>query len=149
MQKHKITNYSQINEFIFLGSNFCCRTHFSQELLSKGITTDISLEDERIDAPAGVKAYLWLPVKDHFAPTKYQFYLGIQTIDYALKNRQKVYIHCMNGHGRGPTLTIAYFIYKGMKPKEAHDFVKEKRPEVHLEEDQLEALQDFYQTLKW
>lgn len=140
-KKHVQANYNQITENIYIGTNFCCVDHFDSELLGKGITTDISLEEERIDSPFGIDAYLWLPVKDHSAPTLYQFNIGIKTMEEAIKNNQKVYVHCKHGHGRSPTLVAGYFIKsQGMTPEEAVELIKSKRPETHITEIQLEAL---------
>lgn len=146
MEKHEVTNYSQIDDSVFLGSSFCCQTHFDEGLLAKGVTTDISMQSERMDAAAGVKAFLWLPVLDNYAPTDYQLRLGVQAMDSAIRHRQKVYVHCRNGHGRGPTMAMAYYISKGKTFEEAHELVSSKRPEVHLSELQVEALKDFAES---
>jgi len=125
---------------VVVGLNvFFCHCFYFNSLV--GITTDISLEEERIDSPFGIDAYLWLPVKDHSAPTLYQFNIGIKAIEEAVKNNQKVYVHCKHGHGRSPTLVAGYFIKsKGMTPEEAVELIRSKRPETHITEIQLEAL---------
>lgn len=64
-----------------------------------------------------------------------------------MQNKIKVYIHCKNGHGRGPSLVIAYFIYKGMSFDEAFILVKSKRKEIHLEKVQIKALKKFQEKL--
>src|SRR3989338_9917321 len=88
--------YSQITSQIFLGTNFCCQTHFDQELLSQGITADISLEEEKIDSPLGVSYFLWLAVKDETAPTQKQLKVGVDFLAEIIKLGEKVYIHCKN-----------------------------------------------------
>lgn len=140
---HKHTEYSKINQYIYIGTNFCCQKHFDGELLKKGITTDISLEEIRIDTPFGVKCYLWLPVKDHYSPTMYQFLMGVYCIDNAVKNKNKIYVHCKNGHGRAPTLVAGYLISQGMSVSEAFDFLMSKRAGVNPTPRQLEALEKF------
>lgn len=146
--KHVKSNYDQITDHIYIGTNFCCSTHFSEELKKEGITTDISLEEIKIDSPFGVQVYLWLPVKDGHAPTPYQFQVGIYTLMAAEKNNQKIYVHCKNGHGRAPTLVAAHLIKsKGVSPKEAVEMIRKKRPEIHLEKVQWEALEEFQKTL--
>lgn len=140
---HKKTNFSQITPYIYIGTNFCCQTHFDKKLLAMGITTDISLEDTRVDTPFGVSTYLWLPVKDHYAPSLYQLQMGADCIDNAVKNKQKVYIHCKNGHGRAPSLVAGYFIHKGKNMKDAVALIASKRPEIHLWESQIQALKKF------
>lgn len=138
--------YNQITENIFLGTNACCIDHFKTELLEKGITADISLEKERLDASFGVDVFLWLPTIDHTPPTQKQFNTGVDTIASLIKSGYKIYIHCKNGHGRAPTLTAAYLITMGMTADEAIARIKEKRPVIHLEESQIAALHEFQKT---
>lgn len=132
--------FSQITDSLFLGSNLCCQSHFSEQLLSLGITVDISLEEEHIDAPFGVESYLWLPVKDHTPPTDDQLQTGISFVTSVLSLGKKLYIHCKNGHGRGPTLVAAYLISAGKTVTDATGLISEKRPAIHLEESQVAAL---------
>jgi len=148
MIPHKHTEYSRINRYIYIGTNFCCQTHFDKTLLNKGIATDISLEKTRIDTPFGVKCYLWLPVKDHHAPTMYQFSMGIVCIDRAVKNKEKVYVHCKNGHGRAPTLVAAYLITQGVSIEKAINFLKSKRAGLNIRPVQINALKKFQKLYK-
>lgn len=140
---HTKFKYSEITNHIFLGTNFCCTLHFNEELINKGVNTDISLEEENTENPIGVKYFLWLPTKNYHAPTLQQLLLGAVTIDLLIEAGAKVYIHCKNGHGRAPTLVAAYFISQGKTVKEALDLVKTKRPEMHLTKEQIEALKLF------
>ncbi|MBI4114489.1 MAG: dual specificity protein phosphatase family protein [Candidatus Niyogibacteria bacterium] len=148
MTTHKHTEYSRINRYIYIGTNFCCQIHFDKTLLNKGIATDISLEETRMDTPFGVKCYLWLPVKDHHAPTMYQFSMGVACIDRVVRNKEKVYVHCKNGHGRAPTLVAAYLLSQGMSIKAAIDFLTSRRAGVHLQQTQLNALKKFQRLYK-
>lgn len=136
-------DYNQINEFVFIGTNMCCQFGFNKELLAKGVRADISLEKERIDTPTGVDYFLWLPTEDGQAPTLDKLNLGVQTLEFLIKRKIKVFIHCKNGHGRAPTLFAAYLIKKGMTAEEAVKYLKEKRPSVHFSEVQMEALRNF------
>lgn len=138
--------YNQITEQIYIGTNMCCETHFHEELITKGITADISMEKERMDQADGVEFFLWLPTIDHTAPTLSQLQVGVATLDSLIQTKQKVYVHCKNGHGRGPTLVAAYFISLGQSVTEAIDTIKQKRPSIHLDQVQIEALEKFAQT---
>lgn len=140
--------YSQITSQIFVGANFCCQTHFDQELLSQGITADVSLEEEQIDSPLGVSYFLWLPVKDETAPTQKQLKVGVDFLAEIIKLGEKVYVHCRNGHGRSPTLVAAYFVSLGMEVDEAIEKIKASRPEAHLVLGQIEALRTFAKKQK-
>ena len=141
---HKRTDFNQITDQIFIGTNFCCMEHFDERLLKLGVTTNISLEAIKTDSPFGVKAYAWLPVEDHFSLTEYQFRVGTAVLEKAIENGEKIYVHCQNGHGRAPALVAAYFMKsKKIGPEEAVQKIKEKRPEIHLEETQWEGLRRF------
>lgn len=143
-KNHAEVNYNQITDNIFIGTNFCCMTHFDEELMSKGIEVDISLEDSRVDSPFGVEGYLWIPVEDNVPPTPYQFEVGTSMIKKSLDDGKKIYIHCRNGHGRAPTMVSAYFIkYEKLEPEEAIEKIRKKRPEIHLDDSQRQALRKF------
>ncbi|MBI2018597.1 dual specificity protein phosphatase family protein [Candidatus Daviesbacteria bacterium] len=156
---HKSFDYNQITDEVFIGTNMCCQFGFNRELLTKKVRADISLEEVRVDAPMGVDYFLWLPTKDHQAPTFDKLTLGVQTLDFLKDKKIKVYIHCKNGHGRAPTLLAAYFIYasrersssrfisQGMEVEEAIEKIRSKRPEIHIRDVQIEALNKFKQKI--
>ena len=50
-------NYDYITDGIFIGTNACCIMHFKPELLKKGVDADISLQDDKLDAPYGAKYF--------------------------------------------------------------------------------------------
>lgn len=136
-------DYDQIDDNIFIGTNMCCQFGFDRELLSKGVRADISLEEVRIDTPTGVDYFLWLPTIDKNPPAPDKLELGVEVIDFLVKRKIKVYIHCQNGHGRAPTLFAAYLIRKGMKIDDAVSYIKSKRPTIHITNSQLKALKKF------
>ncbi|MBI3032959.1 dual specificity protein phosphatase family protein [Candidatus Woesearchaeota archaeon] len=140
--------YHQITKYIYIGSNACCRTHFSDQLLKKGIKADISLEENRIEQPWGVSFFLWLPTKNHAPPTVQQFNIGIAMLRELIRNKIKVYVHCQRGHGRAPTLVAAYLISQGMTTKETIDYITKKRPVIHLDSKQVAALKKFEKMRK-
>jgi len=97
--------------------------------------------------PFGVDIYVWIPVVDQMAPTQDQLSFGAESIQKLVAQGRKVYVHCRNGHGRAPTFVSAYLIQKGYKPKEAIDLIVSKRPSVHLNKTQEEALEKYYENL--
>lgn len=135
--------YDQITKYIYIGTNACCKTHFDEKLKYEGIDADISLEEEHVDAPFGVEFYVWIPIKNHTAPMQEQLEFGISVLEKLVGMKKKVYVHCQNGHGRAPTIVAAYLIKKGKGVDEAIDFIKSKRPSIHLEEVQKQALVKF------
>jgi len=141
--KKPVFEYSKITEYIYIGTNQCCYPHFKKSLIKKGIKADISLEEKRLDYPIGVDYYLWLPTKDHKAPTFKQLLIGANFIKNLSDNKIKVYVHCKQGHGRSPTLVAAYFILEGDNVKAALELIKKKRPIIHPNKSQIKALENF------
>ncbi len=141
---HQRFQFNQITDLIYLGTNLCCSAiPHVKILLNLGIKADIDLEKERQEQTPDIDTYLWLPVKDQQAPTQEQLDTGVAVIDSLVKNNKKVYLHCKNGHGRSPTLLAAYFISQGLEIDEAIEKIKSKRPQIHLREVQMEALNKF------
>jgi len=139
--------YTRITPYIYIGTNMCCETHFDKGLLKKRLVADISLEKERLDMPFGVQFFLWLPVKNHIAPTQDQLRIGTQILGELVRMKKKVYVHCQNGHERAPTLVAAYLITQGMGIQEAIRFIKSKRKTIHPNSVQKGALRKFQESL--
>jgi len=146
--KIPIFEYDHITDGIYIGTNQCCQIHFDEKLKQEGITADISLEEDRLDAPFGVDFYTWIPVKDHEVPKRDQLEFGVSILEKLVEMGKKVYVHCKNGHGRAPTLVASYLIRKGKNAEEAEAFIKSKRPSMHLDDIQREALQEFVKSSK-
>ena len=145
--EHQNLDFNKITQNIYIGTNMCCQTHFDENLLKKGITEDISLEEESIDTPFGVNSYLWLPTKDHTPPSEDQIDIGVSALEKLISLNKKVYVHCKNGHGRAPTLVAAYFIEtKGVNAEEAVALIKKERPTMHLDLSQEKALEELHKT---
>jgi len=143
-----IFEYSRITNYIYIGSNQCCKFHFNKSLIEKGIKADISLEEKRMDHPYGITYYLWLPTKDHDPPTIKQMIIGANFLKQLVDNKIKVYVHCMRGHARSPILVAAYFILEGMNLDKSIKKIKEKRPMIHINLKQMRALKKFEASLK-
>lgn len=145
-------DYSQITDQIFIGSDLCkglsCPIH-TQEFERLGICGEINLEIEHAEMPPkNIDAYLWLPVVDRESPTLDQFMIGTSAIAEMVKLKNKIYVHCKNGHGRSPTLVAAYLIrFENKTVEQALEFIKSKRGEIHLEDVQKEALIKFQESL--
>lgn len=136
--------YDRITPTIWIGTNRCCTTHFSHALRRLGILADVSLEAEQLDAAYGAKLFLWLPVRDHRAPTIAQLRVGAHALADLAREGVKTYVHCKNGHGRAPTLVAAYLILaRGMTASAAIRYVCASRRGAHLEPTQRRALERF------
>lgn len=146
-QKKHSLDYDKITPYLYIGNNMCCQRHFEKELLQKGIKADFSVESERIDKPSGVDYYFWLPVQDRQAPTQKQMIVGAKMLKILIDGKIKTYVHCRLGHGRSPTIAIAYLILEGMAADEAIGFLMKKRRCMHLHDSQIRALKRFEK--KW
>jgi dual specificity MAP kinase phosphatase len=144
---HVLTEYSQISDTLFVGTNLCCQDHASR-LHELGAQVDISLEAERVDLAHGFESSIWMPVEDHQAPTMCQLDIGTAAIVEAEARGYRVYLHCKNGHGRSPTMAIAFYIRKGMSLEEAEAVVRKGRPEINPTAAQYERLKEFEKKRK-
>ena len=142
--KHAPMAWSQITNYIIIGTNLCCTRH-ANKLYDLGTTADIDLQEQHDHdhAAAKVPTSLWLPTPDLTAPSIDQLYSGTALLAQLVDRQQTTYVHCRLGHGRAPTLVAAYFIRTGFSPTEAVDKVAAKRPEIHLESSQLKQLDKF------
>ena len=148
LKYNHIFDYSPITDNIYIGSDLCqggvCKIH-GEEFKKLKVTAEINLklEDNELP-PKEIKAYTWLPVSDQAAPSSMQFDIGSVVINETVKAGEVIYIHCKDGHGRAPTIVAAYLIrFQKMTAGEAIDFIKSKRPEIHVEDIQVKALEEF------
>lgn len=112
-------------------------------LLKNGFDADIDLEEKRAEEPPHTSIYLWLPTADHTPPSQDQLHVGVSALTEIVARNLKVYVHCKNGHGRAPTLVGAYLMTHGYDLEGAIAFMQSKRPEIHLQQSQKEALDIF------
>ncbi|MBI1863603.1 dual specificity protein phosphatase family protein [Candidatus Woesebacteria bacterium] len=147
-----VFDYSRITENIYIGSDLCkgnvCPIH-GEEFEELKILVEINLSVEKKEIPPdGIDIYSWIPTPDEYPSTSDQFDIGTAIINEAVRLNKNVYVHCKLGHGRSPTMVCAYFIrYKGYSLSKALEFVKEKRPEIHIHERQIQALEEYEK--KW
>ena len=140
-------DYNYITDGIFIGTNQCCKIGIAEVLKKEGITADISLEDIQLDQPFGVEIYKWIPTPDHIPPTQDQLSFGALALAKLVSQKKKVYVHCKNGHGRASTLVSAYLISRGYTVEETVNLIKEKRPAIHLQDSQKDALEIFKKNM--
>ena len=135
---------SKITENIYLGSSMCCKKHESYhgKVLSKfDIYADIDLRSEYMESNPDVKVHVRLPVEDTYPPSIDQIEVGVEVIQKIVDLDKKVFVHCQIGHGRSPTLVIAYLMLKqDMDYNKAFEFVAKQRPEIHPTDRQVEFL---------
>lgn len=105
---------------------------------------------ERADEPEllqrlGARA-LHIPVPGSCAPTQEQLEAGVQAISDALKEGERVAVHCGAGLGRAGTLLAAYLVGEGCSADEAMARVRAARPGSIETVEQEQAVRDFART---
>jgi protein-tyrosine phosphatase len=117
---HPVWRYSWITPHILLGGQPAKR--LIPNLDDLGFTGVINMRDE-YDYKAEVGneplRYLRLPTPDNTPPTLDHLAQGAAFIKEELDKGGKVYIHCWEGLGRGPTMVAAYFVSTGISPADA------------------------------
>ena len=139
-----LLDYNYIDDGVYIGTNQCCTEGLSELLRREQITADVSLEADRLDAPFGVTAYTWIPTPDDNPPTLRQLLFGVETIENLVKSKQKIYLHCKNGHGRSSTFFTAYLMKsRHLSMDDAFSELKKRRPTASMHESQIAFLKDF------
>lgn len=132
----------QITSDLFLGSQY---SHLGlRKLKSLGITAIVNMREHSVYEEAryeGVQ-YLHLPTVDNTPPPLDVLKKGIDFVDAEIKNGGKVYIHCRQGLGRGPTMTIAYLISTGLTYDDAFAMVKKVRTFINPRPSQITRLKE-------
>ena len=146
MNKTKLfPSYEQITEKIYLGNEDTARdkvllnklniSHIliCAEGLEKFFPDEFSYKILYIDDAIDEDILSWL--KEAF-----------EFIDSSVNN---IYIHCVMGISRSPSIVIAYLMYKNkMSYEEAYDFVKNKRNVINPNSGFQEQLKKFEKILK-
>jgi hypothetical protein len=116
-----------------------------RRLVRQGFRHGVNLRAEFDDHAHGLalESYCYLPTIDGTPPTLEQLAEGVAFIADALGKSGKVYIHCLSGIGRAPTLAAAYLIAQGHPPDQAIERIRRVRPFVDLEPTQVARLREF------
>ena len=122
-----------------------------KRLKALGITAIINMRSQIIHLKTAESEfnYLHLPTLDNNPPDIELLIKGVNFIDDEIKNGGKVYINCLKGLGRSPTLALAYLMKKGKSFDEAHSQLKSLRPEISIsvfQEMKLKELEEHYKS---
>ena len=138
----------QITANLFLGSQY--NLVGLRKMKALGITAIINMRMHSVYSEAQYQGfhYLHLPTPDNTPPTMEVLIKGADFADTEIKNGGKVYIHCRQGLGRGPTMTIAYLLKTGLTYDDAYAMVKKIRTFINPRPGQVQRLKELEQYYK-
>jgi protein-tyrosine phosphatase len=139
---------SQITSDLFLGSQYSLIG--LQKLKSLGVTAIVNMRENPAFAESKFEGihYLHLPTLDNTPPPMDILIKGSDFVANEISKGGKVYIHCRQGLGRGPTMTIAYLISTGLTFDDAFALVKKVRTFINPRAGQIERLKELEQYYK-
>ena len=132
----------QITAHIYLGGQY--NLMGLKKLKLMGITAIVSMRENSIYDEAHFEGFkfLHLPTADNTPPKMEDLITGTEFIDAEIKKDGKVYIHCRQGLGRGPSMVIAYLLKMGTTFDDAFALVKSVRPFIHPTPKQIQRLKE-------
>jgi dual specificity MAP kinase phosphatase len=133
---------SQITANLYLGGQY--NLHGLRLLKEMGITAIVNMRMHSIYTEAHYEGfhYLHLPTPDNTAPALDDLIRGAEFTDKEIKAGGKVYIHCRQGLGRGPTMAIAYLLKMGETYEDAFLTVKAARSFIRPRAVQVARLKE-------
>ncbi len=133
---------SQITANLFLGGQYNLRG--LRRLRVMGITAIINMRMHSVYEEARFEglSYLHLPTPDNTAPKLEDLIRGADFARSVIQKGGKVYIHCRQGLGRGPTMAIAYLLSMGATYEDAFATVKRVRTFIHPRPVQVARLKE-------
>lgn len=133
---------SQVTANLFLGGQYNLRG--LRKLKEMGITGIINMRMHSIYKQAQYEGfnYLYLPTPDNTPPTIEDLVKGADFAHNEIKNNGKVYIHCRQGLGRGPSMAIAYLLKMGATFDDAFATVKKVRTFINPRPAQVKRLKE-------
>lgn len=139
---------SQITASLFLGGQY--NLNGLKKLKQLGITAIVNMRETSIYQQAHYEGfqYLHLPTIDNTPPVLEDLLKGAEFVDKEIKNNGKVYIHCRQGLGRGPSMAIAYLLKTGLTYDDAFALVKTVRPFIQPKPAQVVRLKELEQYYK-
>lgn len=132
----------QVTANLFLGSQY--NLVGLRKLKALGVTAIINMRTHSVYSEAQHKGfhYLHLPTPDNTPPPLEVLQQGADFAATEIKNGGKVYIHCRQGLGRGPTMATAYLLKTGLTLEDALALIRKARPFINPRPGQLARLKE-------
>lgn len=132
----------RVNDWLLVGGGIPASE--SDKLAAAGVSHIVDLRVESEFEPADVEfsgiERNHTPVENHHAPTMEQ----LQGIDQWIQDQapEGVYVHCVGGFGRGPSVAVGLLVYRGASIEEAEAQVRSARPETMINDEQRAWLEE-------
>jgi predicted protein tyrosine phosphatase len=135
--------FTEITPQLFVGGQYSRRGW--QTLKERGITAVVNMRSEYDDERAGlgIEHHLRLPTIDNTPPSLESLHKGVNFIQREIERGGKVYVHCWEGVGRGPTMAAAYLISTGLTVEQAWQTIRRVRPFIRPTEAQVAQIERF------
>lgn len=132
----------QVTADVFLGSQY--NRVGLRKMKALGITGIINMRMHSVYNEAAYEGfhYLHLPTPDNTPPPLETLIKGAEFAAHEIKNGGKIYIHCRQGLGRGPTMCIAYLISTGLNYNDAFAMVRKVRTFINPRRGQIQRLKE-------
>jgi atypical dual specificity phosphatase len=136
---------SRIWPHLYLGGQLYQRG--TKTLRRWGVTGVISLRQSlpKQFIKSGFKL-LHIPVKEHDSPSLEQLIQGVKFIEQEIDLGGTIYVHCLHGEGRGPTMVAAYLISQGFTVERALSHISSIRPFISPSKSQVDRLHMYEQS---
>ncbi|HEX3034255.1 MAG TPA: dual specificity protein phosphatase family protein [Thermodesulfobacteriota bacterium] len=85
-----------------------------------------------------------IPIKDFKAPKLTDIEEFVELVENNIRKGKKIVVHCYAGMGRTNLMLASYLVYLGLNPDEALGIVRARRPSHAVNEEQIEALREYY-----
>jgi protein-tyrosine phosphatase len=106
----------------------------AEELLAAGVTHILNVSDapsQIVASEGGFREVAWVPLEDFNRLPKHLLNRALDTLHrLASETGSHVYIHCIAGHLRSPTVLWLYLIACGIPPDDARTWIEERSPEA-------------------
>ncbi|MDP9079946.1 MAG: dual specificity protein phosphatase family protein [Bacteroidota bacterium] len=132
----------EITANLYLGSQY--NLVGLRKLKALGVTAIINMRTHSVYSEAWYDGfrYLHLPTPDNTPPPLEVLQQGADFADAEVKKGGKVYMHCRQGLGRGPTMAAAYLLKTGLTLDDALALIRKARPFINPRPGQLARLKE-------
>jgi hypothetical protein len=134
------TTFDRVTDLVWLGSRIASFDDY-RRLRAEGIRACVDMKQEGAD-PWGFEAFLWLPTRDHEAPSQVHLRIGLAFLRECEAAGMPVYVACLAGVGRSSTLVLAHLLAGLMRDgsvEAALEFLTARRPMARPNPEQIEA----------